>query len=191
MEDRWILYGEEKERPFVNLADLPPKTAKNNKMIAEAQRRFEVGVVYEQHGTWAVTDYGVECLVQHYPIAKDRLYESEPNHGWMFHMSEKVWVDMGDFGDALVAARERFDPDMKTLRLLHPKRVARKITPTLRFEVLKRDGYKCQLCGNGASTGSRLHIDHKQPIAKGGSSKLDNLWTLCADCNHGKGTRSL
>jgi 5-methylcytosine-specific restriction endonuclease McrA len=31
-----------------------------------------------------------------------------------------------------------------------------------------------------------LEVDHKVPVAQGGSDALDNLQTLCVDCNRGK-----
>ena len=54
-----------------------------------------------------------------------------------------------------------------------------------RFFVLKRDGFTCVHCGaNGP--GVRLEVDHKVPVAKGGTDALDNLQTLCFECNRGK-----
>ncbi len=60
------------------------------------------------------------------------------------------------------------------------------ISKSRRFAILKRDGYKCQLCGRSQDDGVKLHIDHRVPHAKGGSNEDDNLWTLCEDCNLGK-----
>jgi 5-methylcytosine-specific restriction endonuclease McrA len=57
---------------------------------------------------------------------------------------------------------------------------------TLRFRILKRDGYRCQICGRTAQDGVKLEIDHKIARSKGGSDTEDNLWTLCFDCNRGK-----
>ncbi len=45
-----------------------------------------------------------------------------------------------------------------------------------RFEILKRDGYKCQLCGRFQEDGVKLHVDHRIPRAKGGSNEDENLW---------------
>ena len=55
-----------------------------------------------------------------------------------------------------------------------------------RFEVFRRDGYRCQICGKAASDGPhvRLEMEHKIPRAKGGSDELSNLWTCCYECNH-------
>jgi hypothetical protein len=67
----------------------------------------------------------------------------------------------------------------------------RKLNDSMRFKILKRDGYKCQLCGKTAKSGAVLHVDHKVPIAKGGTTIESNLWVLCDRCNLGKGTRRL
>lgn len=60
-----------------------------------------------------------------------------------------------------------------------------------RFEIMKRDGYKCQLCGRSQDDGVKLQVDHRVPRAKGGSNDDDNLWTLCDECNLGKSDRDL
>lgn len=65
------------------------------------------------------------------------------------------------------------------------------ITPTLRFEILQRDGFRCQLCGATAKHRSRLEIDHKIPKKHGGTDSEENLWTLCFNCNRGKGAKSI
>ena len=65
------------------------------------------------------------------------------------------------------------------------------VSKSRRFEILKRDGYKCQLCGRSQSDGVTLHVDHRIPLAKGGANEDENLWTLCEDCNLGKSDRDL
>lgn len=65
------------------------------------------------------------------------------------------------------------------------------INARLRFTILQRDGYRCQLCGRSAERdGVKLHVDHQQPRSKGGPDDEENLWTLCADCNIGKSDRT-
>jgi hypothetical protein len=59
-----------------------------------------------------------------------------------------------------------------------------------RFDVFKRDAFICQYCG-ATPPGALLHADHVVPIAEGGLDDIDNLITACADCNLGKGARSL
>jgi len=62
---------------------------------------------------------------------------------------------------------------------------------TLRFDVFKRDSYRCQLCGATAQDSRKLEVDHKIPVVKGGLDELDNLWTLCFECNRGKGVSDI
>jgi len=64
-----------------------------------------------------------------------------------------------------------------------------KITPTVRHEVFKRDGFKCKLCGLTSDSGKSLVVDHIIPVAKGGTNSERNLQTLCDSCNAGKGAR--
>jgi hypothetical protein len=59
------------------------------------------------------------------------------------------------------------------------------IAPKLRYMILKRDGFKCVLCGK-TSDDDRLEIDHIVPIVAGGNNNINNLRTLCSECNKGK-----
>jgi 5-methylcytosine-specific restriction endonuclease McrA len=63
------------------------------------------------------------------------------------------------------------------------------IKPSLRFEILRRDNYRCQMCGVTAKDGATLEIDHIYPVSKGGTNEPDNLQVLCRDCNAGKGAQ--
>lgn len=64
------------------------------------------------------------------------------------------------------------------------------IPQSVRFEVFKRDGFKCQYCGQ-SSPDVILHVDHINPVSKGGDNDIMNLVTSCVDCNLGKGAREL
>ena len=61
-----------------------------------------------------------------------------------------------------------------------------KMSDSLRYDVMMRDGFKCVICGATVEDGAKLHVDHIIPISKGGKTKLDNLRTLCDRCNLGK-----
>lgn len=60
----------------------------------------------------------------------------------------------------------------------------------LRFEVFKRDAFKCQYCGKAAPD-VILRVDHVRPVSKGGDDDLLNLITACFECNAGKGAIEL
>ena len=64
-----------------------------------------------------------------------------------------------------------------------------KMTDSLRYDVLKRDGFKCQICGASAQDGATLHVDHIIPVSKGGKTEMSNLQTLCDRCNLGKSNK--
>lgn len=66
----------------------------------------------------------------------------------------------------------------------------KQLSKKTRFEVFKRDGFKCQYCGITPDK-EILHVDHIVPVAEGGENDMDNLITSCQPCNLGKGAKSL
>ena len=68
-------------------------------------------------------------------------------------------------------------------------KTSRDINMRLRFIVIQRDNHKCCICGRSPTTtqGLELQVDHIKPWSKGGETYIDNLQTLCRDCNLGKG----
>lgn len=59
------------------------------------------------------------------------------------------------------------------------------LSKKLRFEVFKRDGFKCAYCGK-APPSVVLEVDHIEPKSCGGKDLIHNLLTACFDCNRGK-----
>ena len=59
-------------------------------------------------------------------------------------------------------------------------------TQAQKNEILKRDGYKCVICGRGKKDGIELHIDHIKPKDLGGKATISNGQTLCAMHNFRK-----
>lgn len=69
--------------------------------------------------------------------------------------------------------------------------MARKsISKKTRFEVFKRDSFKCQYCGATAPE-AVLVVDHIHPVSKDGADDLMNYVTACQPCNAGKSDRLL
>jgi ATP adenylyltransferase len=62
------------------------------------------------------------------------------------------------------------------------------ISGTLKYEVLKRARYRCELCGVSAAE-IALEVDHIQPRSLGGGDELTNLQALCYRCNAQKSNR--
>ena len=55
----------------------------------------------------------------------------------------------------------------------------------VRFEVFKRDGFRCSYCGQHPPD-VLLEVDHIIPVCEGGEDVEDNLTTACFACNRGK-----
>jgi hypothetical protein len=68
------------------------------------------------------------------------------------------------------------------------KRTPRGINLRLRFTILKRDNFSCKKCGRSPAKDPSiiLHVDHIIPWSKDGETVIDNLETLCEQCNLGK-----
>jgi len=69
------------------------------------------------------------------------------------------------------------------------RRGPRDVPLALRYYVLKRDDFRCVVCGASPAIvrGVVLHVDHIKPWSKGGATVADNLRTTCQACNLGKG----
>jgi hypothetical protein len=63
------------------------------------------------------------------------------------------------------------------------------MTSGLRVTILRRDDYRCRMCGASAADGAVLHIDHITPVSRDGLTVPENLQTLCESCNLGKSNR--
>ena len=86
-----------------------------------------------------------------------------------------------DYFDEIIKQRNEYADHKEYQRKL--------MTDSLRYDVLKRDDYKCVICGATASEGAQLEVDHIIPISKGGKTQMDNLQTLCKSCNRGKSNK--
>ncbi len=79
--------------------------------------------------------------------------------------------------------------------IIRLKKMARHPRPHVKLnkrEVLRRDDYTCQYCGQKATlSASALTIDHVIPRHLGGQHTWENLVTACANCNHRKGGRTI
>ncbi len=64
-----------------------------------------------------------------------------------------------------------------------------KLSAGLRYSIMKRDDFRCRLCGRTAVTEViRLEVDHIIPVVAWGRTEERNLQTLCRECNRGKST---
>lgn len=74
--------------------------------------------------------------------------------------------------------------------LQKPTEKRKPLKPSMRFQVMDRDGFRCVYCGT-SSDEETLHVDHVTPVSKGGTDDASNLATACETCNLGKSARLL
>lgn len=60
------------------------------------------------------------------------------------------------------------------------------MTDRLRMQILRRDNFRCRMCGAAGPDGVELHVDHITPVSRGGKTLPENLQALCKPCNLGK-----
>lgn len=113
--------------------------------------------------------------------------------GWVNACSKFIEYKMGD----AILADDFVLPDREEHKTQHENKTeykkenSRNVSLSLRLQVLNRDNFRCVFCGKSPATdiGTKLHIDHIHPFANGGKSVLENLQTLCEECNLGKSNR--
>jgi hypothetical protein len=64
-----------------------------------------------------------------------------------------------------------------------------KVLAGVRWQVFKRDNWRCVACGRSAGDDVVLHVDHIIPRSKGGKDEIRNYQTLCDKCNIGKSNK--
>lgn len=131
---------------------------------------------------WRILDSGIEHRRGYY-IPKEHLHDLSK----LVHMSGKEWCDMAAFVRIFFQARHHFYPDAyPNERGAQPRQW---LTVGRRYDLLQRDGFRCQLCGRSAQSGAVLEIDHRIARALGGTDDDSNLWALCWECNRGKSNK--
>jgi len=82
----------------------------------------------------------------------------------------------------------RYYPKPSIIRLDKMIRRPRLSVHLTKREILRRDEYTCQYCGQRVSY---LTIDHVVPRRLGGLHSWENLVAACPPCNHHKGGRTI
>jgi len=73
------------------------------KTLKEVMEEKDIANIIQRFGQWVVTDFGLECLYNYYPIQKERI-----NEDWLSHLSDKNWVNMEEFEAAYLFAKNHF-----------------------------------------------------------------------------------
>jgi hypothetical protein len=109
--------------------------------------------------------------------------------GWRKALTAFVEWANSDQDENVSAVSEGTKKVATVLASTPPARMPRSVPDRLRWRVFERDRFSCVACGRSRAKGDdiKLHADHKVPWSKGGPTTVENLQTLCEDCNLGKG----
>lgn len=91
-------------------------------------------------------------------------------------------------GRGVIKTVSRAYPRPSIIRLGKMIKRPRPRTTLNKREVLRRDNYTCQYCGQSKK---QLTLDHVVPRRLGGEHSWENLVTACGNCNHRKGGNTL
>jgi 5-methylcytosine-specific restriction endonuclease McrA len=91
-------------------------------------------------------------------------------------------------GRGVIRSVSRSFPRPSIIRLNKMVRRPRPNVKLTKREILRRDNFTCQYCGQH---GTVMTIDHIMPRHLGGEHTWENLVTACPSCNHHKGGRTL
>jgi len=108
--------------------------------------------------------------------------------GWRSALQAFVDYINADDDDKIADTSTEVDSVIEQPQNIPKHTTKRDVNLRLRFRVLSRDNFKCCACGASPAKKSsvKLHVDHIHPWSKGGETVIENLQTLCQDCNLGK-----
>src|SRR5204863_7019296 len=92
---------------------------------------------------------------------------------------ELVQVSTAKSAASVSADRKGADPMKHILPKQVPLRIEKQDYQNLREQVLRRDSWRCQVCGSMTN----LEVHHKQFRSHSGGDRESNLITLCFDCH--------
>lgn len=100
--------------------------------------------------------------------------------GKVFRDPDRGIRSLADHGLLIKVAKGiyRYDPDLVSQKELED------FTPAQKEEIMKRDNYRCVVCGKTVKDGVELHVDHIIPRSRGGTATIENGETLCAKHNY-------
>lgn len=102
-----------------------------------------------------------------------KLYNKKPRDTW------RAIRKLHEEGFLLKVKKGVYSYDADVIK----KRKLQNFTEEQKRHILKRDDYKCAVCGKGKKEGIELHVDHIRPKYLGGLASEENGQTLCAQHN--------
>ena len=183
-----------RDEAFYARLDKLSSNVKSAKRPDTAQRRIDaMAQEIDSIRGIAPNEYVYECerRLRHAQAHKDALSKAEADHRAAEAQIKEYQRQQREKEKAQKKAEKQ--KNMTPEQIAHREFIAeqrRLMTDSLRYDIMRRDGFRCQLCGMTAKDGVKLHVDHVIPVSKGGKTEPSNLRTLCERCNLGKSNKS-
>ena len=139
---------------------------------------IEKQLVWQEKRSFLCPSYQITCVISYVSPKGRNVHERK----CVFY-EEQIRMSIEEINEQKQIKYEETD------EIIRRKNERAFVTPTVRYNVMRRDGFKCCLCGRSVKDGVKLEVDHIIPISKGGNSEYMNLQTLCRDCNRGKAAK--
>jgi 5-methylcytosine-specific restriction endonuclease McrA len=166
--------------------DLSPRKVPPNQIHSDKEMFNEMEIIWSKLGHRpSRTEWELSKSKIHYNTYKQRFM------GWQNACLKFIEYKMGsnvELNEKPKKIVSRVGKKVKMDGLKYHTGDTRSVPLNVRLKVLSRDSFRCAYCGRSPATdvGVELHLDHKVPFSMGGKTTIDNLQTLCQQCNLGK-----
>ena len=170
----------------------------NRMRMSHVYQPIMLMTLLSNRGTASVTDIAKAILdkdqsqIEYYEkITRDMVGKVLRNHsivakdGKRFQLVDFDALSQEQIGHLVALCQKKLDEyiDARGLAVWqHRRQSSGYISGTLRYEVLKKSAFHCELCGVAADVRA-LEVDHILPRNLGGSDEPSNLQALCYSCN--------
>lgn len=163
-------------------------TRKISNVVNNMPKTFQADVAFSQYGTTKKVQYTFNEIVDYNNRYEELVanLEKRRQHSREIEAQQRQQAEQKRREEAAEQARRQRAEEQRKANI---QRERSKLSASLRYDVLKRDNFRCVICGRSASDGVTLHVDHIKPVSKGGKTELSNLRTLCDYCNLGKSNK--
>ncbi|MCL4381136.1 HNH endonuclease [Candidatus Marsarchaeota archaeon] len=123
-----------------------------------------------------------KCEIRHPEVVDWAVATYKKRTGKVFRDPDRAIRKLSQDGFLIKIRKGVYKYDPNRIR----KRTLKDFTATQKALIMKRDGYKCVICGRSKKDGVELQVDHIKPKDLGGTSTIDNGETLCGQHNYQK-----